>query len=203
MELTRDQRAAAEACGCALVPATEEQVRRLTMQRRVFRLDGEPVLTTRDGGYFETHGTLATLIERLAAVPAGRGAAINGPRPHQGAAASGAEPSAASGPGPAQASPTGVGPPTSTAGPSPAAEPCPQEPAAEAGEPGAPPGDGGVSANDAEAEVATPAEGTGAEGGAAPTRLRAARTPRQRRAGQPKTPRWVTAGKERRGRLLK
>ncbi len=190
MELTRDQRAAAEARGCAFVPATEEQVRRLTMQRRVFRLDGEPVLATRDGGYFETHGTLATLIERRAAVPAGRGAA-----------ASGAEPAAASGPGPAQASPTGVDPPTSTAGPSPAPEPCPQGPAAEAAEPGALRDAASVSAAVAEEEVATPVEGTGAEGGAVPTRLRAARTARQRRAGEPKTPRWVTAGKERRGRL--
>ncbi len=58
-----------------------------------------------------------------------------------------------------------------------------------------------VSAADAEKEVATPVEETGAEGGGAPTRLRAARAPRHRRAGQPKTPRWVTAGKERRGRL--
>jgi hypothetical protein len=201
LELTRDQRAAAEARGCAFVPATEEQVRRLTMQRRVFRLDGEPVLATRDGGYFETHGTLATLIERRSAVPAARGAAMDGPRPHQGAAASGAEPSAPSGPGSAQASPTGVDLPTSTAGPSPAPEPCPQGPAAEAAEPGAPRDDGAVAANDAEAEVAAPADETGVEGGAVPTRLRAARTPRQRRAGQPKTPRWVTAGKERRGRL--
>ena len=128
MELTREQRAAAEACGCALVPATEEQVRRLTMQRRVFRLDGEPVLATRDGGYFE-------------------------------------------------------------------------EPAGEAAEPGPPRDGAAMSASNAEAEVATPVEGTGAEGGAAPARLRAARTPRQRRAGEPKTPRWVTAGKERRGRL--
>ena len=80
-------------------------------------------------------------------------------------------------------------------------EPCPQGHAAEAAEPGAQ-GDGAaVSAFDAEAAVATPAEETGAEGGAVPARLRAARTPRQRRAGQPKTPRWVTAGKERRGRL--
>ena len=201
MELTREQRAAAEACGCALVPATEEQVRRLTMQRRVFRLDGEPVLATRDGGYFETHGTLATLIERRAAVPVGRGAAMDGPRPHQGAVASGAEPSAASGPGPAQASPTGVDLRTSTAGPSPAPEHPPQEPVAEAAEPGAPRDSAAVSAADAGEEVATPVDETGAEGDGAPTRLRAARAPRQRRAGQPKTPRWVTAGKERRGRL--
>lgn len=190
MELTREQRAAAEACGCALVPATEEQVRRLTMQRRVFRLDGAPVLATRDGGYFETHGTLATLIARLAAVPAGRSAA-----------ASGAEPEAASGPGPAQASPPVADLPTSTAGPSPAPEHPPQGPVAEATEPGAPRDGAAVSAADAGEEVATPVDETGAGGDGAPTRLRAARAPRQRRAGQPKTPRWITAGKERRGRL--
>ncbi len=200
MELTRDQRAAAEACGCALVPATEEQVRRLTMQRRVFRLDGEPVLATRDGGYFETHGTLATLIERRAAVSAQRGATMDGPRPHDRASASGAEP-AANGPGPARAGALGADSPTPAEDLSPVPEPCPQEPTGEAAEPGPPRDGAAMSASDAEAEVATPAEGTGAEGGAVLARLRAARTPRQRRAGEPKTPRWVTAGKERRGRL--
>jgi hypothetical protein len=201
LELTREQRAAAQACGCALIPATDEQVRRLTMQRRVFRLDGEPVLATRDGGYFETHGTLAALIGKHAAVFAGRGAARDRPRPHDRAAASDADPAAASGPGPAQTAIPGIGPPTPAADPSPMPEPCPQGHAAEALEPGAQ-GDGAaVSAADAEEEVATPVEGSGAEGDGAPAQLRAARTPRQRRAGQPKTPRWVTAGKERRGRL--
>jgi hypothetical protein len=64
LELTPEQRATAEACGCVLLPATDEQVGRLSMQRRVFRIDGRPFVATRDGGgFFETHGTLSVLIE--------------------------------------------------------------------------------------------------------------------------------------------
>ena len=64
MELTPDQRTAAEACGCVFLPATDEQVERLSMQRRVFRIDGEPFVATRDGGgFFETFGSLLPLIE--------------------------------------------------------------------------------------------------------------------------------------------
>ena len=63
MELTPDQRAAAEACGCVFLPATDEQVGRLSMQRRVFRVGGKPFVATRDGGgFFETHATLLPLI---------------------------------------------------------------------------------------------------------------------------------------------
>ena len=64
MELTSDQRAAAEACGCVFLPATDEQVGRLSMQRRIFRVGGKPFMATRDGGgFFETQGTLSVLIE--------------------------------------------------------------------------------------------------------------------------------------------
>ena len=64
MELTSDQRTAAEACGCVFLPATDEQVGRLSMQRRVFRIGGQPFMATRDGGgFFETHATLARLLE--------------------------------------------------------------------------------------------------------------------------------------------
>ena len=63
LELTPDQLRAARACGCVFLPATDEQVGRLSMQRRVFRIDGEPFVATRDGGgFFETHGTLLPLI---------------------------------------------------------------------------------------------------------------------------------------------
>ena len=63
MELTPDQCAAAEACGCVFLPATDEQVGRLSMQRRVFRIGGRPFVATRDGGgFFETHATLLPLI---------------------------------------------------------------------------------------------------------------------------------------------
>jgi hypothetical protein len=64
VDLTQEQIEAAEACGCAFLPATEAQVARLSMQRRVFTLGGRPFLATRDGGGFhETHATLARLIE--------------------------------------------------------------------------------------------------------------------------------------------
>ncbi len=64
MDLTQEQVEAAKACGCAFFPATEAQVARLSMQRRIFRIDGRPFLATRDGGgFFETHGTLLPLIE--------------------------------------------------------------------------------------------------------------------------------------------
>jgi hypothetical protein len=63
LDLTPDQQAAARSCGCAFFPATDAQVERLTMQRRIFRLEGRPFLVTRDGAYWETHGTLMRLIE--------------------------------------------------------------------------------------------------------------------------------------------
>ncbi|HEX8375973.1 MAG TPA: hypothetical protein VF606_12430 [Geminicoccaceae bacterium] len=64
MDLTQEQVEAAKACGCEFLPATEAQVARLSMQRRVFRVGGRPFLATRDGGgFFETHGTLSLLVE--------------------------------------------------------------------------------------------------------------------------------------------
>ena len=64
MDLTPEQVEAAKACGCEFLPATEAQVALLSMQRRVFRLGGEPFVATRDGGGFmQTHGTLALLVE--------------------------------------------------------------------------------------------------------------------------------------------
>ena len=83
LELTPDQLAAARACGCVFLPATDEQVGRLSMQRRVFRIDGRPFVATRDGGgFFETHGTLSLLIEGH-----GRGGAPGKPETVQEAAA--------------------------------------------------------------------------------------------------------------------
>jgi len=64
MELTQQQAEVARACGCIFLPASEAQVQRLAMQRRIFTLDGMPfVATCDDGGFFETHATLARLIE--------------------------------------------------------------------------------------------------------------------------------------------
>ncbi|MGG5809641.1 hypothetical protein [Falsiroseomonas sp. CW058] len=68
MELSPDQVRAAEAAGCAFIPATPEQVARLTMQRRIFLIDGQPHLARRHGaGIFETQGTLAPLIAAASA----------------------------------------------------------------------------------------------------------------------------------------
>jgi hypothetical protein len=64
MDLTKEQMEAAKVCGCTFVPVAGEQVARLSMQRRVFMLDGRPFVATRDaGGFYETHATLAVLIE--------------------------------------------------------------------------------------------------------------------------------------------
>jgi hypothetical protein len=64
VDLTQEQVEAAEACGCAFLPATEAQVALLSMQRRIFRIDGSAFVATRDGGgFFETHGTLTLLVE--------------------------------------------------------------------------------------------------------------------------------------------
>ena len=63
MELTQEQYAQAAECGCSFVPATEAQVARLSMQRRIFPRNGQPFVATRDeGGFYETHATLALLI---------------------------------------------------------------------------------------------------------------------------------------------
>ena len=64
MDLTQEQAEAAKTCGCVFFPATGAQVARLSMQRRIFRIDGKPFMATRDGGgFFETHGTLSLLVE--------------------------------------------------------------------------------------------------------------------------------------------
>ena len=56
MDLTQEQVEAVKACGCAFLPATGVQVARLSMQRRIFRIDGSPFVATRDGGgFFETY----------------------------------------------------------------------------------------------------------------------------------------------------
>ena len=62
LQLSSDQIAAAKACGIAFLPASPDQVQRLSMQLKVFRIDGQPYLATRDGGFFETAATLERLI---------------------------------------------------------------------------------------------------------------------------------------------
>src|ERR687894_1061783 len=86
VELTEEQVSAARARGCAFLPASPEQVARLSMQRRVFTVAGKPFVATRDGGGFhETHATLARLIEPAApggpaTAGGGRGETVRGGR---------------------------------------------------------------------------------------------------------------------------
>ena len=93
MRLPYDKVAAARACGIEFPPASPAQVQRLSMQRKVFEIDGQPHLATRDGSFFETAGTLERLIAGeleaqqqadLAAWEAG-GTAVPSPAPAQAA----------------------------------------------------------------------------------------------------------------------
>lgn len=68
MELSPDQVRAAQAAGCTFYPATPDQVSRLTMQRRIFLIDGRPHVARRHGsGIYETQGTLTPLIAAASA----------------------------------------------------------------------------------------------------------------------------------------
>ena len=94
MRLSYDKVAAARACGIEFPPASPAQVQRLSMQRKVFEIDGQPHLATRDGSFFETAGTLERLIAGeveaqqqadLAAWEAGGTAEPSSPTPAQAA----------------------------------------------------------------------------------------------------------------------
>ncbi|WP_187830265.1 hypothetical protein [Siccirubricoccus phaeus] len=64
MVLDAEQVAAAIASGCTFEPATPAAVQRLSMQRKVFTIDGRPFLASRGDGLYETAGTLSALIEQ-------------------------------------------------------------------------------------------------------------------------------------------
>jgi outer membrane biosynthesis protein TonB len=206
LNLTPDQVAAAKAIGCAFFPATEMQVQRLTMQQRVFRVDGKPFLLSRDGSYYETAGTLRALIanvlpeqtespaaaptpipEETAAEPPPAGEPTPEPAPPEPAQPETASPQPAAPAAPrkrgrprkAVAPPAAVqAEPEPEAAPKPVPEAVPEPPAPESPPPVAP---------------AAPAPDTGARSD------RLARLAR-RRAGAP-LPKWRTAGPARRGRL--
>ena len=205
MELTPNQHRAARACGFTFFPATEAQVQRLTMQRRIFRIDGLPCMATRDGAYWETHGTLLRLVDEEAR---GGEDPVGGPparaslpqEPCVGDAAPTAEAQdGADTPGP-------IATPREEEARAPARNTrrrrAPAEPSARRdGEGTASHGAGalvrGPTAVDAPEVPKVPGEvrAEAVEGQPGPAALRA------RRARQPKVPRWTTAGKERRGRL--
>lgn len=64
MNLTPEQAAAAMARGCRFVAADEQQVGLLSMQRRVFWIEGKPCLALRNDGFYETAATLGRLLEQ-------------------------------------------------------------------------------------------------------------------------------------------
>lgn len=195
MGLTPDQLGAARACGCVLRPATDDQVRRFAMQRRVFRIDGQPFVATR-GGLFETHGTLAALIE--------------GRVPRAGDAVAEAAPIQEVAPTPPpevsgrkETSTLAVGAPAAEVAPLErkgrrAAAPKPRKASTP---PEMAPASTAPAANgEAAAEPSEAADMLAAVEASQP-RGSGTRVVGRRRAGEPKAPRWATAGKARRGRL--
>lgn len=189
MDLTSDQIADARARGCSFSPATGDQIRRFSAQRRIFQVDGLPFVAARDG-FFETWATLAALIEEHRPAAAEQGAAADAAPGQEHDARSGAEPPPA--PAEPEAARTernadrtaaarrrGPGPPRPE--PAPASDNAPPT--------------GGTVAEPSEAEEVLP--GVEAAQGRGP----GARVVKRWRAGEPPTPRWMAAGKMRRGRL--
>ena len=191
LELTPDQLAAARARGCAFLPATDDQVRRLAVQRRVFRLDGRPFVATRNGGFFETWGTLLALIGKLRPdAPEQNSGVATAPSPED-AGPSDPEPS------PVPAEPEVVRAERNrhrevAAKSRQARTPRPKPPPARTD---AAPTCGTVVQPSGAKEMLT--EVSAVQGHASRPRV----VGRGRRAGQPPTPRWMVAGKMRRGRL--
>lgn len=189
MELRPDQLAAALACGCGFLLATEDQVRRLAAQRRIFLVHGEPVVAVR-GGFFETWATLAALIENHRLVAPEPSAETGAAAAPERAAQSDAAPS----PDPAQ-------PDVAEAKRTHRAD------AATRREPRAPrstPAPAGAGAAHTAETVERPsvAEEMPVGGAAAQAHKPKARVRwRGRRTGWPPTQRWMIAGKMRRGRL--
>jgi hypothetical protein len=198
LDLTDEQLAAAEACGCTVAPATDDQLRRLTVQRRIFRVGGKPFVAICDG-FHETHATLAALIaERMRAAPVhpAEGRSHPAPAPQDRTPPRAAEGHAAARAADAPEPAVPVAPRHRARMPSEAARGSrlpPSGPTPEyVGQSGEPVGDAGSSeAEEMLAEVAAAVQASG----------RGAQIVGPRRAGQPRTPRWVVAGKLRRGRL--
>jgi hypothetical protein len=163
---------------------------RLAAQRRVFSIEGSPFVATRDG-FLETWATLAALIENHRPVTPEAGARTNTAPVQEHAAPSEPEPSPAPAePEAARAQQHGAEAPSAK----------PRQPRARRPRPPAvntvvAPGDE-VAARPSEAEEML--AGVAAEQGSGG---RARVVGRGRRAGQPPTPRWMVAGKMRRGRL--
>ena len=204
LELTPEQVAAARAIGCAFFPATELQVQRLTMQQRIFKVEGKHYLLSRNGSYFETAGTLRALIAKAPPVTP---QAAPDPEP---------APAAAAPPPEAPPAPVAPEPPPAPlaearapeASPAPVVEVSEPEPIpAPPEEPAAPPvrrrrRSPTKTAAPIEAEASEPAEPEAESVPPAeeqPPEAEAAAAPRRR--AKAAEPRWKTAGLARRGRL--
>ncbi|MDQ1078119.1 hypothetical protein [Pseudoroseomonas cervicalis] len=66
MNLSRAQVQAAQANGRQFLPADPAQVARLSMQRRIFWVEGRPCLAQREDGFLETAATLEQFLEEVA-----------------------------------------------------------------------------------------------------------------------------------------
>ncbi|WBV45426.1 hypothetical protein [Pseudoroseomonas cervicalis] len=66
MNLSRAQVQAAQANGRQFLPADPAQVARLSMQRRIFWVEGQPCLAQREDGFLETAATLEHFLEEVA-----------------------------------------------------------------------------------------------------------------------------------------
>jgi hypothetical protein len=199
LKLSPLQVAAAKSRGFALFPATQAQIERMTMQRRIFDVEGRPHVVSRDGVYFETHATLAPVIATAPAQPV-----ATAPVPMPVAAEAAPEPVAptlaqtvatAPEPGPAaEEAPPGEEPAEETAPPVPRRRL--SRPRSEEGTEGAAPRPSRRRAMAARAEE--PAL-TAPEDEARPEDDTDAASRRRARPGEP--PRWRVAGAMRRGRL--
>jgi hypothetical protein len=66
MQITAEQIRAAEAQGCRFEPASERQVRTLSMQRRIFWQGTQALVALRQDGFLETAATLQQILEQPA-----------------------------------------------------------------------------------------------------------------------------------------
>jgi hypothetical protein len=163
-------------------------VQRLTMQRRIFSIADRPFIVRRGGAPFETHGTLMALIADHPATVRGRRADTSMLPP----------PSI-----PARVEPEGTRL---------AAEPSPAQPVQSSAVDGArerqrrrnaEPNSQPSAQAAATREALAPAAEDESQADISPTRIggSGANVISRRRAGQRPPPRWMTAGKARRGRL--
>jgi hypothetical protein len=199
LELTPEQIAAARARGCAFSLATEDQVRRLTMQRRIFRIGGEPFVAMREAGRFETHGTLAALVEGHRPGPPDQDRGAEAMPTAAPAAPGDTEAPAVTLGAPAPAEAEGAQAERDAPATTDAAAATPRKPKTPRRKPT--PADADAASDGTTAVGPSEAEEMLAGIAAAQSDGPRARVVGRRRAGQPPPPRWMTAGKARRGRL--